>query len=70
MSINWLKALVALTAIVAVVLMTLFGGLEPTAGFTLIGTIVGYVLGNGVQARNGADVPGIIRPRRSADEEA
>lgn len=71
MNVNWLKALVAVGAIAALVLMVLFGDISGESAMLLLGTIVGYVLGNGVQARHGGDVPGIIRPSardRRADD--
>lgn len=63
MNVNYLKAMVAGLAIVGVVLMSSLGKLTGESATLMIGTVVGYVLGNGVQARNGSDVPGIIRPK-------
>lgn len=73
MNINYLKALIAGLALVCLTALLMTNSIDQASGFGLMGTIVGYVIGNGVQARSGADVPGIIRPnptnRRESDTE-
>lgn len=73
MTVNYLKAIVAFSAIAGVVVLSALGKLAPGSAELLIGTVVGYVLGNGVNATKGQDVPGIIRPRpmgRRAEDRA
>lgn len=73
MTINTYKLLFAIVVVVGAFVAILTDELSNDAGWALIGTVCGYVLGNGIQARNGADVPGIIRPkpagRRAEDPE-
>lgn len=71
MTVNYLKAIVACLAITGVVVLSALGRLTGSEASLMIGTVVGYVLGNGVNARNGQDIPGIIRPKpegRRADD--
>lgn len=63
MNVNYLKALVASLAIVGVCVMASLGKLSGESATLMIGTVVGYVLGNGVNAAKGQDVPGILRPK-------
>lgn len=71
MTVNYLKAIVAVLAITGVVVLSSLGRLTGSEASLMIGTVVGYVLGNGVNASKGQDVPGIIRPKpegRRADD--
>lgn len=72
MNVNYLKAIVAVCAIAGVVVLSALGKLADGSAELLIGTVVGYVLGNGVNAARGYDVPGILRPkpegRRASDQ--
>lgn len=71
MSVNLLKALVALVGLIGITVMTALHVMESDAATLLYGTVLGYILGNGVNAAKGNDVPGIIRPKpegRRADD--
>lgn len=62
----------ALIALVAMVCLTVLMGLDriPTeAGVGLLGSIVGYAIGNGIQARSGKPVDPIIGPKQSTPTE-
>lgn len=62
MTVNYLKAIVAVLAIAGVVTLSALGKLNGSEASLMIGTVVGYVLGNGVNAAQGKDVPGILQP--------
>lgn len=71
MTVNTFKLIFACVVVIGCFAAIVTGDLDPTPGWTTIGTVVGYVLGNGINARHGLDVPGIIRPRpegRRADD--
>ena len=54
------KALIALVALVCVTVLMLADSISSDAGFGLLGTIVGYAVGNGIAARTGTEVQPII----------
>ena len=63
MSVNPPKALIALVAMVCLTVLMAINAIPDEAGVGLLGSIVGYSIGNGVQARKGADVEPIIRKK-------
>jgi len=62
-SVNPPKALIALVAMVCLTVLMAINAIPDEAGVGLLGSIVGYSIGNGVQARKGADVEPIIRKK-------
>lgn len=54
------KALIALVALICVTVLLITDSISSDAGFGLLGTIVGYAVGNGIAARSGVDVQPII----------
>ena len=63
MTVNPPKALIALVAMVCLTVLMAINAIPDEAGVGLLGSIVGYSIGNGVQARKGADVEPIIRKK-------
>jgi len=62
-TVNPPKALIALVAMVCLTVLMAINAIPDEAGVGLLGSIVGYSIGNGVQARKGADVEPIIRKK-------
>jgi hypothetical protein len=67
--INWAKLVTAVTAMLCVTVLMGTNHLDPVAGVPVITLVIGYMLGNGVAARNGDPVqpmlfrrPGAIAP--------
>jgi len=54
------KALIALVALICVTVLLITDSISSDAGFGLLGTIVGYAVGNGIAAKQGVDVQPII----------
>ena len=63
MTVNPPKALIALVAMICLTVLMAINAIPDEAGVGLLGSIVGYSIGNGVQARKGADVEPIIRKK-------
>jgi len=63
-TVNPPKALIALVAMVCLTVLMAINAIPDEAGVGLLGSIVGYSIGNGVQARKGADVEPIIRKKQ------
>lgn len=59
------KALIALVAMICLTVLMAFNRIPTEAGVGLIGSIVGYSIGNGIQARAGRPVDPIIGPKSS-----
>lgn len=57
------KLYVALLVVMCCTLLLLFGKIGETAGMTTIGSVIGYILGNGVAARNGDPVEPILKTK-------
>jgi len=62
-TVNPPKALIALVAMICLTVLMAINAIPDEAGVGLLGSIVGYSIGNGVQARKGADVEPIIRKK-------
>lgn len=56
-------------ALVGVFVLLAFGKIEPAYGTGIIGTIVGYGVGNGIAAKNGEPVAPVFA-RKQTDVEA
>lgn len=73
MQVNIYKTAVAIVALVCVTVGRITGDVDPNIFGNVYTFVLGYVLGNGIAAKNGTDVPGIIRPkpegRRESDRE-
>ena len=61
--VNPSKALIALVGLICLTVLMAVNSIPTEAGVGLIGSIVGYSIGNGVQARNGEPVTPIIGPK-------
>jgi len=62
--VNPSKALIALVGLVCLTVLMAVNSIPTEAGVGLIGSIVGYSIGNGVQARKGEPVTPIIGPKK------
>lgn len=67
--VNPSKALIALVAMVCLTILMAVNRIPTEAGVGLIGSIVGYSIGNGIQARHGRPVEPIIGPKSSTPTE-
>jgi len=54
------KALIAMVAMIVIAVLMIADSIANEAGTGMLGTIVGYAVGNGVAARAGKDVQPII----------
>lgn len=59
---DWTKLVVALAVIAGTILLLALDRIEDAAGLGLIGTVVGYILGNGKSVATG-DRPGTMLTR-------
>ena len=57
---NLPKALIALVGLVCLTLLMALNSIEEATGTGLIGSILGYAIGNGIAARQGQPVSPII----------
>jgi hypothetical protein len=57
------KALIALVGLVCLTVLMALNSIEEATGTGLIGSILGYAIGNGVAARQGQPVSPIIGPK-------
>jgi hypothetical protein len=69
MSFNISKATIALVALICVTILLITDSISSDGGFGLLGTIVGYAVGNGIAARSGTTADPIIRPKRRTNPE-
>ena len=60
---NWPKLVGVLTAMLIVGALLALGKLSEASSMTLLGLLVGYIVGNGVAARKGDSAGPIIGPR-------
>lgn len=60
---NWTKLVVAVCVILCCTALMITEHVTEAAGMGLIGTVVGYVLGNGIAARRNEPVEPILGPR-------
>ena len=54
------KALIAMVAMVVIAVLMISDSIASEAGTGMLGSIVGYAIGNGVAAKTGKDVQPII----------
>jgi hypothetical protein len=57
------KALIILVALICITALMVTNSIDETAGAGLIGSIVGYAVGNGIAAKNGETVEPIVKQR-------
>ena len=57
---NQPKLLIILLSIVCITVLMSLGKLDQAAGTGMLGSIVGYSIGNSVRPRDGSQVPAII----------
>jgi len=61
--VNPTKATIALVGMVCLTILMALNAIPSEAGVGLLGSIVGYAIGNGVQARKGEAVTPIFGPK-------
>lgn len=61
------KALIALVGLICLTLLMALHAIEQATGTGLIGSILGYAIGNGVAARKGDDVTPIISRKPNSE---
>ena len=64
MSINPSKALIALVALVCMTVLIAVGSIDQNQGLPIITMIVGYSVGNGINALRGTENSGIINKKK------
>ena len=64
MSINPSKALIALVALVCMTVLIAVGAIDQDQGLPIITMIVGYSVGNGINALRGTENSGIINKKK------
>ena len=57
------KALIVLVAMVCITVLMAIGKIDQSAGTGILGTIVGYSVGNSIRPKNGEPIPPIISKR-------
>lgn len=60
---NFPKLAVALLVVICCTVLLALNKINETAGMTTIGSVIGYILGNGVAAKNGDPVEPIVKRR-------
>ena len=58
------KALIVLVGLITVAILMGIGSIEQSAGTGLLGSMIGYAVGNGIAAKNGDPVDPIIGKKR------
>lgn len=58
------KALIALVGLVCLTVLLAVGAIPSEAGTGMIGSILGYAIGNGIAARSGVSVEPIIGKKK------
>ena len=64
MSVNPSKALIALVALVCMTVLIAVGSIDQNQGLPIITMIVGYSVGNGINALRGTENSGIINKKK------
>ena len=64
MSVNPSKALIALVALVCMTVLIAVGSIDQNQGLPIITMIVGYSVGNGINALRGTENTGIINKKK------
>lgn len=57
------KALIALIGLICLTVLLALGKIDNATGTGMIGTILGYAVGNGIAARSGKPVEPILGPK-------
>ena len=57
------KALIVLVAMICITVLMAIGKIDQSAGTGILGTIVGYSVGNSIRPKNGEQTPPIISKR-------
>lgn len=57
------KALIALIGLICLTVLLALGKIDNATGTGMIGTILGYAVGNGIAARTGKPVEPILGPK-------
>jgi hypothetical protein len=58
------KALIVLVAIICITVLMAVGKIDQSAGTGMLGSIVGYSIGNSVRPKDGSQVPPIISRKK------
>ena len=58
------KALIAMVAMIVIAVLMISDSIASEAGTGMLGSIVGYAIGNGVAAKTGKPVQPIIGPKQ------
>lgn len=58
------KALIVLVAIICITVLMAVGKIDQSAGTGMLGTIVGYSVGNSIRPKNGDQVPPIVSKKK------
>jgi len=58
------KALIAMVAMIVIAVLMISDSIASEAGTGMLGSIVGYAIGNGVAAKTGKPVEPIIGPKK------
>jgi len=58
------KALIAMMAMIVIAVLMISDSIASEAGTGMLGSIVGYAIGNGVAAKSGKPVQPIIGPKQ------
>lgn len=64
MSVNPSKALIALVALICMTVLIAVGAIDQDQGLPIITMIVGYSVGNGINALRGTENTGIINKKK------
>lgn len=64
MSLNPSKALIALVALICMTVLISVGAIDQDQGLPIITMVVGYSIGNGINALRGTDNSGIINGKK------
>ena len=58
------KALIVLVAIICITVLMAVGKIDQSAGTGMLGTIVGYSVGNSIRPKGGEQVPPIMSKKK------
>jgi hypothetical protein len=58
------KALIVLVAIICITVLMAVGKIDQSAGTGMLGTIVGYSVGNSIRPKGGEQVPAIVSRKK------
>ena len=61
---NQPKLLIILLSILCITILMAVGKLDQSAGTGMLGSIVGYSIGNSVRPKDGSQVPGIVSKKK------